>query len=560
MPKQKFLTADIETLDGLEGSVFGVGCIYDGNRVYTFTNCNEFIETLLRYEYSRYKIFFHNAVFDLRFILQYCLERKIEFPAPIIRGGLYLMQDIPSVKKGKMTRFQDSYALIPIGLGAFPKIFGLDIEKTAMSFDGSESMEKYKERCANDVKILYRGLEKFFSIIPTAKNSISLSQSAMKDFTSDSPNFKFTTRREGKEIIVNTELEEKARLGYCGGRNECFKYSDFDSAYYYDINSLYPYVMKNNLYPVSCERVNGKEALKEELYYVNATLEIPYCYIPPLPTKTDKLYFTYGKMSGWFYSPEFRIIEGIATNIEIKEAYTFTPSLLFNDFVSKYWSIRKQYQAEGNELQKVIKLYLNSLYGKFGQKREIENRIYLYDIAEGCDEIAEGIYTKTESDYSKATFINPFISGFITSYARAELWKYLNSSAIYCDTDSIVTTEQLNNVGAELGNFKLEGKGRFKAFAPKTYFFKTDKGEIKNKSKGVYREKISKGETPELFIDAIKETSMRIFAKPKESIRRYGSFLAVKDVTKKLNLVNNKRKVLDTLDTKPYTYGEIICR
>jgi len=560
MPKQQFLTADIETYDGLEGNKFAVGCIYNGKTVYTFTDCTEFIETLLRYEYPRYRIFFHNAMFDLRFILQYCLERKIEFPAPIIRGGTYLMQEIPSVKKGAFTRFQDSYALIPVALGKFTKIFSLQDEKVKMAFDGTDTLDDFKKRCATDVKILYDGLEKFFSILPTARTSISLSQSAMKDFITEAPNFKFTTKRDGKEIIVNEDLEQTARMGYFGGRNECFNYSDFESVYYYDINSLYPYVMLNNLYPVSIHKAEGKNVLKEQLYYVKATVELPYMYIPPLPSKLNKLYFTYGKVNGWFYSPEFRLIEGIADRIQIHQAYAFTPSKLFKEFVSKYWAIRQQYQQEGNELQKVVKLYLNSLYGKFGQKREIENREYLFDIAEGCEELSDGVYTKTTTDYSKATFINPFISGFITSYARAELFKNLSENSIYCDTDSIVSTKQLRNVGKELGQFKLEGKGRFKAFAPKTYFFLTDKGEVKNKSKGVYREKISMGTTPEIFIESIKETKMRIFAKPKESIRRYGNFLAVKDVVKRLNLVNDKRIVLDNLDTKPYTYKAILCR
>jgi len=470
------------------------------------------------------------------------------------------MQDIPSRKKGEITRFQDSYALIPISLGNFTKVFSLDTEKVKMAFDGSDSIEKYKERCEKDVKILYDGLTKFFEIFETSRTSISLSQSAMKDFVREAPDFKFTSRREGKEIIIDEQLEQTARLGYCGGRNECFNYSNYDMANYYDINSLYPYVMRNNLFPIAIHKANGKEALREKLYYVNASVNLPYMFVPPLPTKLNKLYFTYGKINGWFYSPEFELIRGIAEDIEIKEAYVFTPSRLFKEFINKYWSIRQKYQQEGNELQKVVKLYCNSLYGKFGQKREIENREYLFDIASGCEEIADGIFTKVTSDYSKARFINPFISGFITSYARAELWKYLNEETIYCDTDSVITTKQLNNVGHELGQFKLEGRGRFKAFAPKTYFFMTDKGEVKNKSKGVYREKISKGKTPEEFIEGIKETEMRIFAKPKESIRRFGSFLAVKDVKKKLNLINDKRIILDNLGTKPYTYGEIICR
>src|SRR5690606_5418443 len=110
---------------------------------------------------------------------------------------------------------------------------------------------------------------------------------------------------------------------YFGGRNECYDYSDFDSVYYYDINSLYPFVMHNNLFPVAIHKADGKKALKEKLYYVNATVELPYMHIPPLPTKLNKLYFTYGKINGWFYSPEFKLIEGIAENIEIHKAFTF---------------------------------------------------------------------------------------------------------------------------------------------------------------------------------------------------------------------------------------------
>jgi len=52
------------------------------------------------------------------------------------------------------------------------------------------------------------------------------------------------------------------REGYNGGRNECFYIGTLNSQKYYklDVNSMYPYVMQNNKYPVELlgygEKVN----------------------------------------------------------------------------------------------------------------------------------------------------------------------------------------------------------------------------------------------------------------------------------------------------------------
>lgn len=572
--QQSYLTADTETFDGLRGQKFACGCVYNGTNTYTFTDVNEFVETLLRYEYPRYKIFFHNSSFDIRFILQYCRENKILFPSGVIRGGTYISQDIPSLKNGNLiyskniltlpdtryTRIQDSYAIIQMPLDKFTRVFGLKDVKLNMDFSKTNDLDTFIKRCRLDVKILYDGLEKMFELFPTTKYSLSLPQASMKEFLQNSENFMFTTKRIKKDIIIDSLLEQEARLGYFGGRNEIFKFNYFDKVYYYDKNSLYPFVMRNNYYPIGIkEEKPNKSVLNEKLYYVNATIELPYMYIPPLPLKKDKLYFTYGKMTGWFYSPEFNIIKDMCESITINKAYSFTPTLLFKEFIDKYWNMRVKYINEGNNLQSAVKLYMNSLYGKFGQKRECENRSYLWDIAEGCEELTDGVFTKTTKSYSKARFINPFVSGFITSYARAELYKSLDSDSIICDTDSVITTKQVNNVGTDLGQFKLEGIGQFQAFAPKTYFFMTNDNKEHNKAKGVYKEFI-KGATPEEFINNIKKTEKYIYAKPKESIRRFGDFMNVKHIIKELSFINNKRIILNNRDTEPYDARTILAR
>lgn len=555
----KFYACDIETLDGLKGKKFAVGCILTEmfNKIYIdeFKDQDKFCRFIMDHSFPDYRFYFHNLSFDIRFILDYCQRNNINIPMPIIRGSSYITQNI--FLEGKKIKIMDSYSLIPMALDNFTKVFGLKEEKLKVNFEDT-NIEELTERCKSDVKLLYAGLEAFFKIFPSAKRYNTLPQVSMGEFCSVSRNWQFSTKQI-KNYIEISPLEQLSRLGYYGGRCEIFDFNRYDKTYCYDINSLYPYVMKENFYPIRMWKELKLPENNDQLYYVNAKINLPYAYIPSMPVKTNHLIFGIGKFEGWFYSPEFNLIKDIA-EIEIKDIYYFESSKIFKRFINKYWNLRQKYKKENNPIEKLFKLYMNSLYGKFGQKRMNKGYSYSWNLFEDgklisdLKEINDGVYIKEEISINRSRKINPFISGFVTSYARANLWNYLqknNKDSLYCDTDSIFSLKQLPNVGDDLGQFKLEGIGQFKPLCNKTYFFQTDK-ESKHKAKGISN--VAQVDDYDDFLYSVWYNNSEIYAKTRESMRRFGSFLSVKNVIKNLSLKYDKRQIMEDLTTEPLVF------
>jgi hypothetical protein len=106
----------------------------------------------------------------------------------------------------------------------------------------------------------------------------------------------------------------------------------------------------------------------------------------------------------------------------------------------------------------MVKIFLNSLYGKFGQKREVEKRyemtdempyfrMEIYDLIENTKQTITGIMNMIiiaqGEENTKDTFVP--IPAHITEYARFMLWEIISSigrdKVLYCDTDSVFIYE-----------------------------------------------------------------------------------------------------------------------
>jgi len=142
----------------------------------------------------------------------------------------------------------------------------------------------------------------------------------------------------------------------------------------------------------------------------------------------------------------------------------------------------------------LVRLLLNSLYGKFGQRSDnvLDEKQLLeegytieryYDELEACwyKIITIGTLQKVVKERSVEAFHSfPAISAHVTDYARLYLWELMNVAGLdnvyYTDTDSLYT----NHAGyvklkpyidkIELGKLKLEAKvNYFKIYGPKDY-------------------------------------------------------------------------------------------
>jgi len=122
----------------------------------------------------------------------------------------------------------------------------------------------------------------------------------------------------------------------------------------------------------------------------------------------------------------------------------------------------------------MAKLFLNSLYGKFGsnpqnyQKYETIESQYI-KAAEMVDNFTFRGFTRHDESVALVSrdlneeemrFYNLATAASITGFVRAYLWKALCNSEtpLYCDTDSIACKSSSVTIGKELGEWEKEGE------------------------------------------------------------------------------------------------------
>ena len=364
--------------------------------------------------------------------------------------------------------------------------------------------------------------------------------------------------------------------GYYGGRTEAFKRGSFgykeiesmgevsvtsDIYNYYDFNSLYPSVMINDYPNPNTLRTNHRNTLR----YINeyhgmsdVTIFCPDMKIPLLPVRTnDKLIFPTGEFRGWYTHIELRkaIDEGY-TIIEVHKCHYYKETCRpFDKYVTDLYKLRQKYKKEKSPMESVVKLHLNSLYGKFGQKfRNVDDyHPFNHSVEElskldNFERVGDFIRIKQEL-VNPSAFCIPIWACYVTAYGRMKLWDTLViSDPLYCDTDSIITKKNLP-CSDKLGDLKLEMTISHGIIVkPKFYAFSSDKGDTV-KIKGVAKH-LSMTDFDNLMSNPKVEYIK--FMKFKESIRRGFIPNELQDTEKNLSLEDTKRNWL-----KPFNSVEL---
>jgi hypothetical protein len=480
----------------------------------------------------------------------------------------------------KSITFLDTFNFLKCSVADLGKIIKLDKGKKP-SFLGkkpndlyeSMELEKYNLR---DSEITY----KFAEFLQDSFNHIGTNIKHTLPATSMSlfrnRYLKYHIKQPKREII------KELYSGYYGGRNEAFTRGLVKDMYYYDINSLYPYVMKSYQYPfINSLRLDEKPDISLLKYEGMSLCDIsaPDMRYPLLPHRyNDKLCFPIGEFSGYHTHAELRKAISLGYDIRLLKTYycieTFNP---FADFVDDLFKKRIEHQKINSPLHHIYKLCSNSLYGKFGQKIEIGEVLFLKDkesysrFVNYCHENAERqknnlpLRYKITSPHEKikktlgknsldetklyyivdleneeySSFINPMIAAYITSYARLELYSLIEKAKeiYYVDTDSIMTPNEMET-NKELGGLKKEIYSTEGIIVkPKFYYLKSDTKEFV-KSKGLSNLKTFMEFNNILLTKHFKYSKM---AKFRESLKRKLSFNEIIEIEKIIDLNDNKR-------------------
>lgn len=343
---------------------------------------------------------------------------------------------------------------------------------------------------------------------------------------------------------------------YYGGRTEAFQRGYFENVNYYDFNSLYPSVMYDNVFPdpnsMRVSRENNVDYINRFEGVSHVVIDVPNMFVPPLPVRMDdgKVVFPCGRLKGWYSHVELREAERngcVIRRVSRSIFYTRTMSP-FRDFISDLYNLRLEYKRDGNPMQLVTKLFMNSLYGKFGEKFEGKrNTIHesVFDSStiaryDNIDRVGE-YFVVTGDDSPKAHCI-PIWAVYTSAYGRIKMFHALRDhDTIYCDTDSLITRDSIST-SSTLGDLKLEMRVREGiTVRPKFYAIKgfedgesVESVKIKGLAKRLsYLEFFNILDNPIVYYEK--------FSKFKESLRRDFIPNEVISVHKEFSLEDSKR-------------------
>lgn len=407
---------------------------------------------------------------------------------------------------------------------------------------------------------------------------------------------------DGKPLVSYCCLHDFIREAYFGGRTEIYRmefkpYHDekgrwVDRANLYDINSHYPHCM---LEPMPVGPAIEMEGLSEANVYSNARrmvgivdceVEIPRdCYLPPLPVKHEgKLMFPTGRLRGTWDTAELCLLPKVGGKIlKTYRSVWFTTEPIFIRFIRQLYKLRNKKDPNWNKgLDRIAKLLMNSLYGKWAMKVTRTKIVIHPSSPEGKQCINFEADVWAEDTIVNPIYILPQLSVHVTSVARARLWEINNKvlqdggRIYYNDTDSLVCSGATLETGADLGALKNEATIKRAVFAlPKLYLIETDESnedktkeanlKIKSKGLGPGIRPAEEGDDPldgqlseKEFFDLVRKgvpiTRTRI-TKLKEALNDYArnatSFPRVISTPKAMKTAYDKRTVLDDYDTAP---------
>lgn len=461
--------------------------LYDGEKHHIFwgRDCVEQLNDFLTEAKETYIIYAHNGgKFDFFFLL---VQGLLKSPIRIINGRL---------TKATIAQHElrDSYAILPMPLSAYKK------DETDYSWFEEGEYQKHEEAITDYLKsdcvYLYDLVHAFRERFG---DKLTIGSTAIEKLRELHP---FES--------INEMTDTKIRPFYFGGRVECFAYGVIEKHLkVYDVNSMYPSVMKNFNHPCGFSYTHayydkqikpngdliGKD--KDKVYFVHFTGSNKGA----LPVRA-KWGLDFNQSYGEFWACSHEIKVALKHNLikidTIHEILIANESINFGEFVDTYHAERRKCKANKDKIGEIFaKLILNSSYGKTGQNPDSYKDYMIRFRGEKLPDLNEwdlfadyGDFEIWEKPVKMKTYFDVAIAASVTSAARSILLEAIHNTEglVYCDTDSLIC-ESFNGQEdeSELGKWKLEAEGDNMAIAGKKLYALFDKNNecVKLATKGV---------------------------------------------------------------------------
>lgn len=516
--------ADFETItrDGQEVVWLFDLCNIVNNAHHTGYSMHDFIEFINSLNHAS-AIYFHNLKFDGSFIVDYLIKngyefcnvetkklKKFQFNVLVTEFGAFFKLTYRN-KKGRFIEIYDSLKLLPLSVKKLAKDFNLPILKGEIDYNkprphGYRPSSKELEYVHHDTEIVARCLQIFLN---EGYDKMTISSCAFSDYKKiigqDKYKNWFGAWSRACNIELDLEIRKSYRGGFCQCNNDYISQTIKQPVWYNDVNSLYPYIMNTAYLPYGEPvKFSGEYQQDDDYpYYVQKILvdmSVKENGIPCILNKCKGIDCNYiidtdcdDKVGG--------LVELTLTNFDLellyKNYYVYEIKFLggykfkvrndmFTDYVTKYYEMKKHATIEGNGAKRCIaKLFLNSLYGKFGQNPIRAKKLPYVDID------GKVKYYRTKKEVAKRFNYLP-VAVFITSLARYKVLSDIltlgKDNWIYTDTDSILSLKPLDASiidNEELGKYKVEQIfTKARVLGPKTYWGINTRKEITAKACG----------------------------------------------------------------------------
>jgi len=316
----------------------------------------------------------------------------------------------------------------------------LEIKKKRDSFPPSyynHNKKKVRDYCIKDCKLTKQLSEKWIQLFHDAFEFYPLkwySSGYLAERVLINHGVAFPTFNS-----IPYEIQKMAYRSYVGGRFEMLKRSFIGTGHIYDINSAYPHAITKipDLSKgkwIKCKTIHPDS--KMGFFRIRANIPDDK-YIPPFPFRKDNLIiFPAGRFETYVTLEELKVCENIRF-YKILDSYQFIPSTSkypYKEFIEIMYQKRLDLKQNNDPMQYPVKIILNSIYGKTGQK----------------------------INKMMGNLFNPVIFAFITGYTRAQLYRFVTDHGIERQvvafaTDSICTIKELGINSVKLGEFSFEG-------------------------------------------------------------------------------------------------------
>ena len=466
------------------------------------TNIDDFLDWCSKQKGGP-KIFFHNLKFDLSFVMDALFrlgykhttdnkDRQTKtFNTMISDKGLVYQCEIIFYRKGKNIRrvvLQDSLKLIPLKVKEIPKAFGLEECKGEIDYKRHNELppdspltEEEKDYIIHDVVIVAKAIKYMYS---QGLDKMTVGACALDEYK------RLVGKRTFDRWFPTPEYHNDVKQSYRGGftyLNPEFAGKPVKEGICLDVNSLYPSVMRDHNNPLPF----GTPVFFQGKYKANPIYplytQMMSCEFELKPGKIPTLQIKHSlsfQGNEYLTSSNGEEVTICLNSVDMKlffehynvynpvyhSGWMFKASVgMFDKYIDKWTANKIKATKEGNKGMRFIsKIFLNSLYGKFGTDITLVNKVPYFE-----DGKVKYYYSDPES--RKGIYIA--MASFITSYARLKTitsaqkitdnynaglsdiqFIYADTDSLHCYSPGFKLPEGLEIDPYKLGAWKYESK------------------------------------------------------------------------------------------------------